>query len=115
VELEVEDECKQLPEPLASQVFRIVQESLTNVARHAEASRVAVALRKKGAEIDLRIEDDGRGLSASDLEKKGSFGLVGIRERVYMLKGRVDFQGEPGKGTRIAIALPANEPSRQPG
>ena len=109
VRLTVDDECKQLAEPLASQVYRIVQESLNNVARHAEASNVKVTIHKKHGRIELAVEDDGRGLSASDLEKKGSFGLVGIRERVYMLQGRVDFHGEPGRGTRVIASLPSTE------
>jgi PAS domain S-box-containing protein len=109
VELSVSDECQQLPEPLASQVFRIIQESLTNVSRHAQAKNVRISIARKGSQIELCVEDDGRGLTSSDLEKKGSFGLVGIRERVYMLQGRVDFQGEPGRGTRILANLPATE------
>lgn len=106
VEIAIDEDCKQLAEPFASQVYRIVQESLTNVARHAEATRVEVSLRKRGGHIELRIEDNGIGLSPADLEKKGSFGLVGIRERVYMLQGRVDVKGEPGKGTRIVASMP---------
>jgi PAS domain S-box-containing protein len=109
VDLSVDEECKQLAEPLASQVFRIIQESLTNVARHAGAKHVKVSIHRKDSQVELCVEDDGRGLSATDLEKKGSFGLVGIRERVYMLQGRVDFQGEPGKGTRIVASLPGAE------
>jgi PAS domain S-box-containing protein len=111
VEVSVDEDCTQLAEPLASQAFRIIQESLTNVARHAEAKRVAVTIRRKDQQIELTIEDDGRGLTQSDLEKKGSFGLVGIRERVYMLQGRVDFHGEPGRGTRIVASLPTTDAS----
>jgi PAS domain S-box-containing protein len=106
VEMKIEEECRQLSEPLASQVFRIVQESLTNVARHAQASHVDVALEKRRNEVQLRVQDDGRGLADSDLEKKGSFGLVGIRERVYMLNGKIEIHGEPGRGTTISATLP---------
>jgi PAS domain S-box-containing protein len=106
VDLSIDEECKQLAEPLASQVYRIVQESLTNVARHAQATRVEATIRRKRGEVEVCIHDNGVGLSAADLEKKGSFGLVGIRERVYMLKGRVDVKGEPGRGTRILAHLP---------
>ncbi len=109
VKLDIGEDCKQLAEPLASQLFRVVQESLTNVARHAEAKIVSIRIVRKGNEVQLRVEDDGRGLSPADLEKKGSFGLTGIRERVYMLNGRVDFRGEPGRGTRIVVAVPAPE------
>jgi PAS domain S-box-containing protein len=106
VNLTVDEACRQLAEPLASQVYRIVQECLTNVVRHAQAKKVDISLAKKRRDIEIRVADDGIGLSSADLEKKGSFGLVGIRERVYMLKGRVAFQGEPGKGTRIVAAVP---------
>ena len=104
--LKTDEAVKHLAEPLASQVYRIVQESLTNVARHAQATQVDVALRQRGDEIELSVHDDGVGLSQDDLEKKGSFGLVGIRERVYMLRGRVDIRGDPGQGTRIVAHLP---------
>jgi PAS domain S-box-containing protein len=114
VALSVDEDCQQLAEPLASQTFRIVQESLTNVARHAKAKHVSVTIRRKDMQIELCIEDDGLGLSPSDLEKKGSFGLVGIRERVYMLQGRVDFHGEPGRGTRIEASLPMSDASAIP-
>jgi signal transduction histidine kinase len=114
VTLAIDESCKRLAEPLASQLYRVVQESLTNVARHAEASHVKVALSRRRDEVCLEIEDDGRGLSAKDLEKKGSFGLVGIRERIYMLKGRVEMQGEPGRGTRINAAVPLSAASAVP-
>jgi len=50
--------------------------------------------------------DDGRGISSEDLEKKGSFGLIGIRERAYSLQGKISITGEPGRGTRIVASLP---------
>ena len=106
VETKIDEECRQLAEPLASQVFRIVQESLTNVARHAQASHVNVLLEKRRGEVHLRVQDNGRGLADADLEKKGSFGLVGIRERVYMLNGKIEIEGETGRGTRISATLP---------
>ena len=111
VDLEIDESCKQLAEPLASQIYRVVQESLTNVARHAEATQVKIRLVRRRDEICLDIEDNGRGLSLQDLEKKGSFGLVGIRERIYMLAGRVDMRGEPGRGTRITAVVPAPQPA----
>jgi PAS domain S-box-containing protein len=106
VDLAVDEASANLAEPLASQVYRIVQESLTNAGRHAAAQRVRVALRTIGTEIHLDIEDDGRGLSPEDLRKKGSFGLVGIRERAYILAGSVEIRGDAGEGTVIHVRLP---------
>lgn len=110
VELAVDEASANLPEPLASQVYRIVQESLTNAGRHAAAQRVRVTLRMIGPEVHLDVEDDGRGLSPEDLRKKGSFGLVGIRERAYILAGSVEIRGDAGEGTVIHVRLPIPEP-----
>ena len=106
VDLAVDQASGNLAEPLASQVYRIVQESLTNVGRHAAAQHVRVALRTIGPEVYLDVQDDGRGLAPEDLQKKGSFGLVGIRERVYILAGSVEIRGDAGRGTVIHIRLP---------
>lgn len=106
VDLSVDEPSGSLAEPLASQVYRIVQESLTNAGRHAAASRVRVALRTIGPEVHLDVDDDGRGLAPEDLRKKGSFGLVGIRERVYILAGSVEIRGDTGQGTAIHVRLP---------
>ena len=106
VDLAVDEVSGSLAEPLASQVYRIVQESLTNAGRHAAARNVRVALRAIGPEVHLEVEDDGRGLAPDDLRKKGSFGLVGIRERVYILAGSVEIRGDAGQGTVIHVRLP---------
>jgi len=106
IDLAVDEASANLAEPLASQVYRIVQEGLTNAGRHAAAQRVRVALRTIGREVHLDIEDDGRGVTPGDLQKKGSFGLVGIRERVYILAGSVEIRGESGQGTAIQVRLP---------
>ena len=106
VSLEVDDLSANIAEPLASQIYRIVQESLTNAGRHAAARNVRVHLRAIGPEIHLDVQDDGRGISPDDLRKKGSFGLVGVRERVYILAGAVEMRGDPGRGTAIHVRLP---------
>jgi PAS domain S-box-containing protein len=106
VDLQVDERSANIAEPLASQLFRIVQESLTNVGRHAAARNVLVRVRALGPEIHLDVHDDGRGIAPEDLRKKGSFGLVGIRERAYTLAGSVEIRGEPGRGTAIHARLP---------
>jgi signal transduction histidine kinase len=111
VDLAVDEASENLAEPLASQIYRIVQESLTNAGRHAAARNVRVALHTIGREIHLDVLDDGRGLAPDDLQKKGSFGLVGIRERVYILAGSVEIRGDTGRGTQIHVRVPIPAPS----
>ena len=94
----------ELDDRLATTVFRIVQETLTNVARHAGASEVTVRIDEVEDGIRLTIEDNGRGIS--DAKDKKTFGLLGMRERIAMLGGRLEIHSRPGKGTRIAGWLP---------
>ena len=94
----------ELDDRLATTVFRIVQETLTNVARHAGASEVSLRIDEVEDGIRLTIEDNGRGIA--DAKDKKTFGLLGMRERVAMLGGRLEIHSRPGKGTRIAGWLP---------
>ena len=71
-------------------IFRIVQESLTNVARHAEASRVEVSLSQNADDLIVEVRDDGKGFDSADAAKKKSFGLIGMRERAAVLGGNID-------------------------
>jgi len=86
-------------------VYRIVQESLTNVARHAAAESVHVMLRREAGALHIDIEDDGRGIRPADFRKGSSFGLLGMRERVQALRGEIDISGSAA-GTSIHIRLP---------
>ncbi|KXU83658.1 histidine kinase [Paraburkholderia monticola] len=92
----------------ATALFRIVQEALTNVARHANARRVRIDLVCDGPIISLDIDDDGVGVALDQPPAKNSFGLVGIRERVRQLRGTVSFISSPGTGFRISIQIPAD-------
>jgi two-component system sensor histidine kinase UhpB len=87
-------------------VFRILQEALTNVARHARASRVRVSLKEKKSKLELKIRDNGRGIAEKDVLSPDSLGLVGMRERLRPFQGDVRIQGIPDKGTTLAINLP---------
>ncbi len=91
--------------------FRVLQESLTNCARHAQAKTVRVALSAEGDALSLEIRDDGRGFDASK-PARSSLGLYGMRERVELLDGRYDMTSAPGQGTvvRILLPLPGNLP-----
>jgi PAS domain S-box-containing protein len=96
----------ELEDPHASAVFRILQESLTNAARHAQASRVGVSIDVSGGAVVLRVRDDGRGFSPEAPRKPGSFGLLGLRERAHLLGGEVNILSEPGRGTTVEVRIP---------
>ena len=100
------DEHAELVEPYATAAFRIVQESLANVGKHAQAQSVDVHVRIIDDELLLIVEDDGVGFATDDTRKPNSLGLLGLRERAYLLKGRVDIRTAPGEGTRIEVRMP---------
>jgi PAS domain S-box-containing protein len=98
-----------LPDPYATALFRVLQESLTNVAKHAQASRVEATLQRDGDAITLTVRDNGKGFDMNDPRKPNSYGLLGLRERAYLLGGEADIQSEPGKGTTIELQLRVSE------
>jgi signal transduction histidine kinase len=83
-----------------------VQEALTNIAKHAHASLVVLRMRRENGNISLEIRDNGRGISEGDLNKPKSFGLRGIRERVYSLAGAFRVGAGESGGTHIALHVP---------
>lgn len=103
------DEDVELGEPYATAVFRIVQESLVNVAKHAGASRVDVRIERTGAAVVLEVADDGAGFALDAPRKAGSLGLMGLRERARLLQGTVEIDTAPGRGTRIRVGIPVPE------
>ncbi len=94
---------------LENTIFRIIQESLTNVARHSGAARSKVGLSVIGNNIYLTIEDNGRGITEDEIQHAKSLGLVGIKERVYSVKGKLTIEGEKNKGTILKIIIPAEQ------
>ncbi len=86
-------------------LFRIFQETLTNVARHANATSVVVNLEEGPDDVTLQVQDNGRGITESDIAKSRSFGLLGISERVHLLNGELSVHGVPGQGTTIVVHL----------
>lgn len=87
-------------------LFRIFQETLTNVARHAGASRVDVALRHLGGSVELTVSDDGTGITAEQASAPRSLGIVGMRERVLALGGTLEISGQAGHGTKLRVSIP---------
>lgn len=100
------DESLELESSASTALFRICQESLTNVARHSEASRAKVSLKREGPTVALTISDNGRGVTAEDTERTTSFGFIGMRERARGLGGQLTVTGSRGKGTTITVSLP---------
>jgi PAS domain S-box-containing protein len=108
-ELEL-DPALELHEPYATAVFRIVQESLANVAKHAGASRVEVSVVRTDRDVELRVSDNGAGFDSAAPRKPQSMGLAGLRERVQLLKGKVAIHSQPGQGTTIEARMPLAQP-----
>jgi signal transduction histidine kinase len=102
-------------EKTALALFRIFQEALTNVAKHAHATRVEISLAREGNSLKLEIADNGRGISAEDMNKPKSFGLRGIRERMNGLGGSLEIGRNIPAGARIVLRVPPKPgPARRP-
>jgi signal transduction histidine kinase len=82
-------------------IFRIIQESLTNISRHAKATRVYIALNKTDDSIILRISDNGAGIKKAEIESKTSWGIISMKERAHSLGGSFEIYSENGQGTVI--------------
>jgi signal transduction histidine kinase len=104
-------EARPLPPAVTAPAYRIVQECLTNIAKHARASRVGVALSARRGQLHLSIEDDGLGFDPDTL-RGGRLGLVGMAERVAALRGRFEVESAPGQGTTVLVTLPLPLPLR---
>ncbi len=87
-------------------LYRIAQESLTNVARHANATSVNVSLRAESGQLVLEVRDNGKGFTLDELSAHTSFGLMGMRERVLVLGGTFDIRGAPGEGATVTVRIP---------
>ena len=87
----------------------ILQETLTNVIRHAGASQVTVRLFEKNAALVLEVADNGRGVTRAQIEDPRSFGLIGMRERVHPWGGTVAIEGKQNQGTRVSVTVPLQE------
>ena len=90
-------------------IFRILQETLTNVARHAEASEVKVSLKQRDGQIELKVRDNGKGITEEQIGNPKSFGLIGIRERVKIFGGNNMMKGIANKGTVMTVKIPLQD------
>jgi signal transduction histidine kinase len=91
---------------LSTAVFRIFQETLTNVIRHAKATRVKTTLVKKNGKLELKVEDNGKGIGQNKIFDSKSLGLVGMRERILPWQGQIDIHGIRGQGTTVRVIIP---------
>jgi two-component system, NarL family, sensor histidine kinase UhpB len=100
-----------LDQRVAIALYRMVQEALTNVARHAQAKSVEIILQVQERQLVLTVADDGIGVAEQALRRAGSFGLMGLRERAHMLGGQIEIGRRPRGGTRLTVRVPAHPPS----
>jgi signal transduction histidine kinase/CHASE1-domain containing sensor protein len=107
LDIQVSDQC-------ATALFRILQESLSNISQHASATRVRVDLRMERHRISMTVGDNGVGLHAGSRHKSGSFGLVGIEERVNILGGAFTITSHPGAGTTVHVSVPVRDETGAP-
>jgi signal transduction histidine kinase len=105
VELEAGLGDQRLPAEVETTLYRIIQEALTNVVKHADASRVSILLAEKGSAVVAVIEDDGEGFDPERPPAEG-VGLLGMRERVELLDGRITVESSAGAGTTLAVEVP---------
>jgi len=104
IELNPEDII--LDEARSVAIFRIFQETLTNITRHADATRVRVSLKKNATVVEMKVSDNGKGISRKRLSGPQSFGLIGMRERAHSFGGNLVITGASGEGTTVAVTIP---------
>jgi signal transduction histidine kinase len=111
VHVEVSGQARRLPPEVETALFRIGQEAISNVARHAEASNVCLTIGFNADAVSLEVEDDGRGFRPAVEATAAStgWGLLGMRERAALLKGELAITSEPGRGTCVTVRVPVNE------
>ena len=108
---------ERLPAEVETQLYRIAQEALNNVGKHAAASHVSLLLERRGSEVAMIVEDDGRGFEIEEIRKDASrgMGLMGMRERAATLGGDVQVEARPGSGTTVFVRLPLRDDADTPG
>jgi signal transduction histidine kinase len=115
IEVEADNVDAALDEKISVPLFRITQEALTNVVRHAQADVVRISLANTEQEIVLTISDDGHGIATDAAENSGSLGIIGMRERAMLIHGQLSIQGSPGpetpgQGTTVIVTVPLHPP-----
>ncbi len=104
--ISIDSEEMLLSQDRSTAIFRILQEALTNVARHARATQVRIRVKKKENHLMLHVKDNGKGILEEQLLNPKSYGLIGIKERVHSLGGLISIKGALDKGTKISVSIP---------
>jgi PAS domain S-box-containing protein len=104
--LHVDEDVIDLDTGIQSALYRAIQECLTNIARHAQATQVDIQMKTSPTAVNLQVLDNGVGMNNEARSKQGSFGLIGMRERIYILGGEVTIDSHLGEGTKVSIVLP---------
>jgi len=115
-ELVVKGDRSRLPSEYETVLFRITQEALTNIAKHANASKAVVKLEKHPAQVSVTIEDDGRGFDLEEAmrsDRRTGWGLLGIQERTWLLGGQYEVDSKPARGTRIRVVVPVKVEAKE--
>ncbi len=102
----------ELSEEQSTAAFRILQEALTNVLRHAEATRVDIKINRENGYLALSISDNGKGITDSEKSEQQSLGILGMRERAHLIGGEIDIKGVEGKGTVVNVRVPSSDQDR---
>ena len=105
VQFEVVGEVERISGDMETAVYRIVQEALTNIIRHAHATRIDVLLKRRDEALIVIVEDNGVGFDPKD-QQNGRLGMVGMQERTTMLGGTITFESIPGSGTTVFLEVP---------
>ena len=114
VDLDMPEQVLEVDARVSTALFRVLQEALTNVARHAGASRVHIELVSSGDEVQLVVSDNGKGIGVASHDAPKTFGLLGMRERAAMLGGELTVDSDPGAGTRVMMIVPREPRTRAP-
>lgn len=96
----------ELNEEQSTAVFRIFQETLTNILRHAQATKVDIVMHEEDDYLVLSVSDNGKGITEREKLEQQSFGILGMRERAHLIKADIDIQGVEGQGTVVAVRVP---------
>jgi signal transduction histidine kinase len=114
LETKLEKDIETVPRDAALGLFRIAQEALRNISRHAKATRATVSLRRLNGGLELVITDDGAGFDPGRDRKRTSLGHASMRQRAFLLGGKVEVVSAPGRGTTIRAWIPLKEEHAEP-
>ena len=106
INLTINCEEEEFATEFSNSIYRIFQESLTNCAKHSQAKRIDIDVNRVGNDLQIIIKDDGSGFNEAEVKSKNSFGLIGMKERAKLIKGKLEIISTPGKGTTIKLSAP---------